>query len=79
MSQRSEDDWPQGKYIVYIVSSSDSHPEDDLYVSGFTAIGWYTEVRFLEPTLKKLSELWVKQARQYVGKISWRYKKFDCR
>ena len=39
MSQRSEDDWPQGKYIVYIVSSSDSHPEDNLYVSGFTAIG----------------------------------------
>ena len=39
MSQRSEDDWPQGKYIVYIVSSSDSHPEDDLYVRGFTAIG----------------------------------------
>ena len=25
--------------ILRIVSSSDSHPEDDLYVSGFTAIG----------------------------------------
>ena len=40
-----ENDWPQEKDIVYkqgafrIVSSSDSHPEDDLYVSGFNTIG----------------------------------------
>ena len=38
------------------MSSLDCHPKDDLYVSGFTAIGWYTEVRLLEPTLKKLKK-----------------------